>query len=254
MGTQGHGGRGTQGSGDMGVQGHGDTGTWGHRNLGTRGHEPLWMGCSGAAGVGDLERCGGGVHRAGACTELAGGVFVRRGCARVCLRVQRVCTCVCVQGSYTNVCASVCTGCARVCACVRTGCACHACVRTDFCGAVQELRVHRVPRVVPMRVQGPCVPPPSGAVTPPFLPGTRCPHGTVVHPSAHAGWHRAAGASSDHVDPGGQRAQKGLAQGWMEMWGPPRTPSPVPATRGRAGSPWRARAPSRPRVHRHMSQ
>lgn len=203
-----------------------------------RGFGEVWGGCQ-------QSRCMHGACRGGVC-------------------VQGMCTCVsaCAEGVHVCVCAGELHE--RVCLCVHGMCTC-VCLRAHgmrvpcvcahrFLWGCAGLRVHRVPGVVPMRVQGPCVPPPSGAVTPPFLPGTRCPHGTVAHPSAHAGRHRAAGASSDHVDPGGQRAQKGLAQGWMEMWGPPRTPSPVPATRGRAGSPCRARAPSRPRVHRHMSQ
>lgn len=203
-----------------------------------RGFGEVWGGCQ-------QSRCMHGACRGGVC-------------------VQGMCTCVsaCAEGVHVCVCAGELQE--RVCLCVHGMCTC-VCLRAHrmrvpcvcvhrFLWGCAGLRVHRVPGVVPMRVQGPCVPPPSGAVTPPFLPGTRCPHGTVAHPSAHAGRHRAAGASSDHVDPGGQRAQKGLAQGWMEMWGPPQAPCPVPATRGRAGSPWRARAPSRPRVHRHMSQ
>lgn len=83
--------------------------------MGTRGHEPLWMGCSGGAGVGDLERCGGGVHRAGACTELAGGVFVCRGCARVCVcrGVTRTCVPLCARD--VHVCVSACAWDVHVC-------------------------------------------------------------------------------------------------------------------------------------------
>lgn len=237
---------GTQGPGDMGVQGQRDAGTRGQRDTGAWGHVDMspcgWMGCSGGAGVGDLG-VGGGVQRAGACTELAGGVFACRGCARVCAGELHEGVCLCAHGM-----------CACVCVC--TGCSCHVCVhRSVRAGAVQScVCAGCVCTECPgwcHACAGSVRAPSQRCRDSPFLPGTRCPRGTVARPSARAG---RLEHPRGRVAPGGQRAQKGLAQQWTGMRGPPRTPSPVPATRGRAGSRCRARAPSRPRVHRHMSQ
>lgn len=66
------------------------------------------------------------MQRAGACTELAGGVFACRGCARVCAGELHEGVCLCAHGM-----------CACVCVCA--GCPCHVCVhRSVRAGAVQS--------------------------------------------------------------------------------------------------------------------
>lgn len=136
---------------------------------------------------------------------------------------------VCVQGSCMKVCASVRTGCARVSACARDARA--TCVCTDLCvqglcrAACARGACARSAQGGAMRVQGPCVPPPSGAVTPRFSPAPGVPAGPWHVPRpVQDGW-SILGAAWLQEGSGHRRAWPSNGRGCGD---PPPNPQPCP--------------------------